>query len=277
MAWHRFTLTDPALGWTVELDRALERALGLRRFSAPSARLKLGMAFHFDGQPDARACRALGGLLQEVDGPPPAWGHQDRLFQAAWDRYRAALADLAPEALAHLNPPASSDDVDVLWAQSELPSPLLALLALHDGEKDHVGGGVFPIWRPLSAAQMLDSKRFLDELHADPGTCDADLGVHRMWWHPGWWPWATNGGGDYLVLDLDPAPGGKHGQVLYFDHAGDYRERIADSLTDAVQQLVDDLADGTVVALEDEQGAFWTLAELESMAPVDLEGLTVRQ
>ena len=259
MAWHRFTLTDPPMGWTAELDRALERALGLRRWSAPTARLKLGLAYTWDGEPDVRAARALGGQLQEVDGPPPPWGHEDKPFLAAWSAYRNLLASRAPEAARHLRPPAAADDVEVLWAKAEAPSPLLGFLALHDGEKDGLGGGVFPTWRPLSVVGMLSAKAFLDELHADPGTCDADRGVQPVWWCKGWLPWATNGGGDYLALDLDPGPGGLHGQVVYFGHADDYREVFAPSLTDAISLLTNDLESGELMVLEGPTGEFWSL------------------
>lgn len=276
MAWHRFTLSQPPLGWTIELDRAVEAALGLRRWTAPTARLKHGLAFTWDGEPDIEACRALGGVVTPVPGPPSAWSHQDKDFEAAWAAYRDALEARAPEALRGLRAPASAEDVEVLWEAAELPSPLLAFLALHDGERDQVGGGVFPIWRPLSVLGMLDSKRFLDTLHADPGVCAADPGVHPVWWHPGWWPWATNGGGDYLCVDLDPLPGGHHGQVVFFDHAGDYREVLAESLTHAVDQLAADLADGSMAVFEGQDGEFWTLGHPESMSPGDLDDLRVR-
>ena len=38
--------------------------------------------------------------------------------------------------------------------------------------------------------------------------------VHRSYTRAGCWPLAEDGGGNHLVVDLDPAPGGTVGQVI---------------------------------------------------------------
>jgi cell wall assembly regulator SMI1 len=43
-------------------------------------------------------------------------------------------------------------------------------------------------------------------------------GLWEGHWHRGWLPIASDGGGDSWSLDVDPAPGGVIGQIVYFDH-----------------------------------------------------------
>jgi cell wall assembly regulator SMI1 len=52
----------------------------------------------------------------------------------------------------------------------------------------------------------------------------------EFWWNPLWIPIATNGGGDDICIDLDPAEGGKVGQIITFWHDWELREVILDSL-----------------------------------------------
>lgn len=274
MAWHRYTLTDPAYGWTVELDRALERALGWRLWTAPTARLKVGLAIVWDGDPDPEACRALGGLLEPVEGPPRPWTHPDPAFDNAWVSYRHAVEAVAPEAVRRLRPPAAADDVQVLRAHHDVPDPLLAFLARHDGEEDGLDGGILPTWRPLSVVEILQAKQALDELHAGSAASGRPVGpTHAAWWHPGWLPCASNGGGDHLVVDRAPPSGGRPGQVVLFDHADGRREVVAGSLPEALRQMTEGLMDGSVHALEEHDGRFAGLGCAGDHVP---DGLRVR-
>ena len=43
-------------------------------------------------------------------------------------------------------------------------------------------------------------------------------GLWEGHWQRGWLPIASDGGGNSWSLDLDPAPGGGVGQIVYFDH-----------------------------------------------------------
>jgi ankyrin repeat protein/cell wall assembly regulator SMI1 len=63
-----------------------------------------------------------------------------------------------------------------------------------------------------------------------------DKGVRDDWWNLGWVPFADNGHGDLVCLDMAPAPGGRPGQIITMNHASTKRVRLAPSLT---QWLVD--------------------------------------
>ena len=45
--------------------------------------------------------------------------------------------------------------------------------------------------------------------------------VRYTWWHDGWVPFAEDGGGNLICVDLDPADSGAVGQVFYWEiHGG---------------------------------------------------------
>ena len=46
----------------------------------------------------------------------------------------------------------------------------------------------------------------------------ADKGIQKQWWNSAWIPFADNGGGDYLCLDLAPMACGNPGQVIAMRH-----------------------------------------------------------
>ena len=74
----------------------------------------------------------------------------------------------------------------------------------------------------LSIARMLAEWRVLTEM-ARAGEFDSHesspgAGVKAGWWRPGWLPFTADGAGNHLCLDLDPAPDGRAGQVIEFDH-----------------------------------------------------------
>jgi cell wall assembly regulator SMI1 len=68
-------------------------------------------------------------------------------------------------------------------------------------------------------------------------TAAPDDGVRCEWWHPGWLPVASNGGGDYLCVDLAPAEGGVAGQVVHFSHESGERPRLASSFAELLAML----------------------------------------
>jgi len=250
----------------------VETALGLPRRSAPTGRLKLGLPFIWQGNPDPVACRVLGGALQQVGGPPTPWVYEDANFTLAWNGYIEVLTQVAPEALKQLAEPASREDVAVLRSRFRVPSPLLGFLARHDGERSGLEGGVFPTWRPLSVAAILDAWHFLQGLHVDAGLAGTPVGpTHALWWHPGWLPCATNESGDYLVLDLEPPQGGVPGQLVLFDHADSCREVVAPSIPDALWQTRIAIEDGSIAVLEEDDGRFAMLSAAGAYRPENLQ------
>lgn len=148
-----------------------------------------------------------------------------REVDAAWDRIERWLVANQPEAFAALRPGASAADLDAVESALgvQLPAAFRASLQRHDGQTFDgpwlVDGGQL-----CAIADALDEwtswKEMLDAGDLDGFEIDARPAPQvggDTWWRPGWIP-ITAHDGDYLVLDLDPAPGASVGQVFAFSH-----------------------------------------------------------
>ncbi|WP_188825493.1 SMI1/KNR4 family protein [Brucella endophytica] len=81
----------------------------------------------------------------------------------------------------------------------------------------------------------------------DHAPIDADPGIRPTWWWPGWIPFMENGGGDYLCIDMDPAPGGTLGQVVAYYHDETFRIRRAGNIGHLFARIADGLESGTYI------------------------------
>jgi cell wall assembly regulator SMI1 len=72
-----------------------------------------------------------------------------------------------------------------------------------------------------------------------------DAGVRADWWNPKWVPFAGDGGGDSLCVDLAPAKGGAAGQVIVHHHADDARSKIATGVQDLLHLLAEHWEDAS--------------------------------
>jgi len=157
------------------------------------------------------------------------WRWVDRLEAQGWG------------ARAMLRPPAGED---VVAAASEgvgpFPDELAALYRLADGQiasRDARGmtTNLFPGHEFLSLAGARRAWQGWADIRAthrpedfdDMITVRGDDPVHRSYTRAGWWPLAEDGGGNHLVVDLDPAPGGTVGQVIVAGPDEDERRVLA--------------------------------------------------
>lgn len=141
-----------------------------------------------------------------------------------------------------LHPPATNGEI--AWLKDKLlvklPTPLVEWLKVHNG--GDVGGmelldvkGIERASFSNSGPVSEDDKEHID-YSLDPDFDDeeisgSDKGVRDVWYRRGWIPIATEGGGNYVCIDTDPATGGTYGQVIYVDHEGGGRELLAKSLS----------------------------------------------
>ncbi len=169
----------------------------------------------------------------------------------AWeriDRWLAANADPAP---GFLRPPAAPDAVASAEAAMGVafPAELRASLAVHDGEEEG-SPSLFDEWVLLPAAAMAQSWRTLLRLHEagelPPEPLDGmPAGPARPTWHSlRWVPLADDGGGNRLMLDLDPGEGGAAGQLIVFYADAPDRPLVAPSLAAWLERHADDLEAG---------------------------------
>lgn len=146
-----------------------------------------------------------------------------------WEKLETWLEANRPAVLADLNAGADDAAVDDLQARLglRLPEDFIACLRVHNGQKGQAAP-LFDTYAFLPARRILMSWTSWNELQGG-GDFDGREGraagpVRPLWWSPGWVPFASNGGGDYLCLDMDPPPQGQRGQIIRVFH--DVADRI---------------------------------------------------
>lgn len=128
-----------------------------------------------------------------------------------------------PELLADLNPPATRVQIKELEEQVgvTLPSDFVQCLMLHDGQRGKAEW-LFEGYEFLSARKILlewsAMHRLLDRGDLNEPLGKPDPAVLHTWWDTHWIPFAANGAGDNLCLDLAPAAAGNSGQVISYSH-----------------------------------------------------------
>ncbi|MDN3028260.1 SMI1/KNR4 family protein [Streptomyces sp. S.PB5] len=137
----------------------------------------------------------------------------------SWARIETWLADNAPRTFAELAPPAERAAIAMAEEAIGLafPRPLTESLLRHDGTADSVL--LPPFWMMLSTQHIVDTWKSLTSIHG-PERPDAEMGdperEYGPWWHRQWIPFAADGAGDHLVIDLRATR--RHGRIGTADH-----------------------------------------------------------
>lgn len=170
-----------------------------------------------------------------------------------WDRLEKALKAAAPDVKKSLKKGAAEAKLTKLEATLgvTLPADLRFTLLRHDGQTDgsdclfpeDFAGDMSGGFLLMSVAEIESEWKMWKELN-DGGefagnTTAPDKGVRKGWWNPGWVPFATDGGGDSLCVDLTPAKGGTAGQIIHMRHDSGDRPRLAKSLAELLAKLCD--------------------------------------
>jgi len=125
-----------------------------------------------------------------------------------------------------------------------LPADLAESLAIHDGAEGLIGG-----WNLLATKTIAHEAQLMRKLTEDGSFGDAQADKHRRiksaWWNVGWIPIVSSGSGHLFCVDMDPAPGGKRGQVILFFHDDGKRLCVADSVGAWLAAIAADLEAGT--------------------------------
>lgn len=139
-----------------------------------------------------------------------------------------------------------------------LPEEYRQSCVIHDGPSDDfdlipIGFGTYYL---LRLRDIADEWSLWSDLH-DGGEFEGNVaepgpGVAGDWWNPGWIPFAANGGGDHLCLDLVPAPDGTVGQVIIVEHDSAARTVLASSFAAWLAWLADALEAGELDDFFDE-------------------------
>lgn len=149
-----------------------------------------------------------------------------------WRRIEAVLAQKAPRVLATLAAPALPDEI--AWAEEALGTPFpmefAQSMSIHDGQTAEVPlAGSFVL---LPCREIVHQWRIWEELWARGDFAGrvavAEGPVRPQWWNRLWIPVTQDGSGDHHCLDLDPPPGGRHGQLISLWHDSGRRIVVAE-------------------------------------------------
>ena len=164
---------------------------------------------------------------------------------------------VAPESVGNLNPPAGPDQIAKLAETAPgAPKELVALLEVHNGEEPISWISVLPngmqLMNVASILQFLayqtstpdDFIEDIDELVAD-NVMDRPQGpVKPVFSYSKRVPFAQLNGNVIWYLDLDPAAGGRAGQVVEEDAESLRLRVIADSLNHLFEKYAQDIRNG---------------------------------
>jgi cell wall assembly regulator SMI1/ankyrin repeat protein len=192
------------------------------------------------------------GQRPAAERPRPAVSAAD--VPSLWKRIDKALRTRAPGVKQSLKRGASDKRIGELEARCgvTLPEDFKASLRVHDGQ-DGDGEALIPSVFTDDEYELLRLQEIASEWDSWKGLVDAgefaadasapDEGIRSDWWHPGWIPFASNGRGDSLCIDLAPTAAGVAGQVISMNHETAQRRHLAPSFAEFLKQVAEQLED----------------------------------
>lgn len=161
-----------------------------------------------------------------------------------WERLEAWLLAHEAKTLADLNPPATTAEIQEVERKLGygLPSGYLECLKVHAGQQGKAkwlfDGNEF-----LSVQNVMLSWGAWNDL-VEGGDFDGlkpkpEEEIQPVWWSRSWIPFASNGGGDFLCLDMAPASSGRPGQVIEIFHDFPSRKLVATDFSCWFTKFVD--------------------------------------
>jgi cell wall assembly regulator SMI1 len=151
------------------------------------------------------------------------------------------LAANRPDYYARLQPGVTSEALNAFEARFSLkmPQAFRLLYEWRNGQE------------PQCSASLQDNRMWLslDGITETKAMLDGMIGLDfddPHWWRKGWVPFLSNGGGDYLCLNLTAEDGGQPGQVIAFWHDWENRSVKYPSFEAWLVGLVDSMENGTL-------------------------------
>lgn len=176
-----------------------------------------------------------------------------------WKRIEYWLKGHAPILLSNLREPATSAEINDLekTLSIKLPKSYIDFLKIHNGQIES-GYGLIDL-EILNSTEYISSHWSMwdellrqDEFKTYKSTPDA--GIKDDWWNTKWIPITSDGAGNHICIDLDPAQGGKRGQIISMIHDSPERELLANSFEEFIKEYVSDLEKGKCAYYEEYKG-----------------------
>jgi cell wall assembly regulator SMI1 len=241
------TRLGSALTMAIQENRPENAAILLQRGADANVRFPADADEAIAGKTplDYAAAKKATKILALLEGAKKAPAASSKAAPATpaelWQRIESALKkESKKEMLAGLNAGAAAKECSQLERAvgKELPDDFKAAYGIHNGQR---GGGdlVSPLTKDEEGYFLMPIKSIASEWKSWKDLTDRgefkgkesspDTGIQGAWWQPGWIPFASNGGGDSICLDLAPAAGGTVGQVITMSHEASRRQLLAPS------------------------------------------------
>jgi cell wall assembly regulator SMI1 len=187
-----------------------------------------------------------------------------RRVTTSWRLIEEVLKEHVHSAYTSLRPPVSDRHLALLKGIVSAPVPRTfeQSLRLHDGMRGSYLGRnrLINNWALLPVADILSVWKMENDLQREcefggcPLTTTGAL-KNDVRWRPGWLP-AMDREGDKIVIDLDPGPEGKLGQVFcWYNYGGRPMRVVAGSWAAWLDSLAEGLSTRRFTL--DESGAVW--------------------
>jgi cell wall assembly regulator SMI1 len=169
------------------------------------------------------------------------------------------LSERLPDAAESLNPQA--DDFACGRFEEEtglhLPEGLVTLYHWHDGQSRRCPTGIFYGMRFMSLQEVLVEWHFwAEEAESEMPVAPAPTDIVKQ--QPAnryWIPFAEDGDGNFLAIDLDPGPAGHAGQVINFGSDEDHHYVLAGNVAELISWMMRELQAGNH-RIVDEHGGY---------------------
>jgi cell wall assembly regulator SMI1 len=171
-----------------------------------------------------------------------------------WRRLEEALSTRVAARNVALRPPASAEAVAAAEAAlgTSFPPEFVASLGVHEGQSSRALE-VLDGWRLYALPEIVRVWQRFCEMAADgtlrtvddPSSVFPKGPVRPRDWDRAWIPIGADGGGEHLMLDLDPPRGGVRGQVLRHPRAGS-PEVLAPGFAAWLRSVADQIESGAL-------------------------------
>ncbi|MFY0253390.1 SMI1/KNR4 family protein [Chitinophaga sp. 30R24] len=177
-------------------------------------------------------------------------------MQQYWIRWENWMKQHAPKLLYLLQPGATPEAVESLekLIGTDLPTSFKAFYAIHNGQQKSKTGLVDADQLLAIDDIILQWYHWKDLLDAgtftwqdSPILSAPDTGIKNDWWNPLWIPITSDGFGNHLCIDLDPALEGNHGQIITLWHDDSHRAIVASSLEAWLEDYLNALEKGDYI------------------------------
>jgi cell wall assembly regulator SMI1 len=196
-------------------------------------------------------------------------------IQNAWQRIDVWLKAHAPHVQKELNPGVSEEEIQQKEAAISVPLPedFKTSYRIHNGSRSRYDGtsgsqyalmgcdAFYPLKRVVGGEAGMYQDLLQDTYWAGqtPGWVSdptrQPLPVQPVWRHPLWLTFAEHLGGLEWCLDLAPAPDGRIGQVISWDHEDGPAEVLFSSFEELLSTYADELEAGLCLGVYASVGA----------------------